>query len=421
LSSVFVFTAGKLIGFADFTNGTFQSTSRLANRADIIRFRRRMDKELQYELLEKVASGQQSVYKAKDKTGRLVSVKAAPTATLTPDMRERFLREVHICSSFDHPNLLKVEDSGETTETIYQVTEWLEGMTLAELLKQKLVVSWDQKLGIMEQVCAGLEYAHSKNILHRDVKPSNIFLESSGRVKLLDFGMARTQESNLTVAGLSPGTLTYMSPEQVRGEQVAEASDIFCAGIVFYELATGIHPFAAPGSNVGAVLSAILFQSPTPLKQIAPDAPDGLDIILNQALEKDPARRYSSARELRQTISVCRTLRSAGGLNVPAGGDIDAGKTVIIKRPKPEAGAEPPRPAFQRVPTPPPLQQKFCPYCTSPNKLDATVCANCAMPMGEVVTPAAEPAKPTNWVLILSVLAVVLLAAVVVALLRPNS
>src|SRR5688572_17557447 len=201
-----------------------------------------MDKELQYELIEKVASGQQSVYKAKDKAGRLVSLKAAPKATLTPDMRERFLREVSICSKFDHPNLLRVEDSGETTETIYQVTEWLEGMTLAELLKQKLAVSWDEKLSIMEQVCAGLEYAHAQNVLHRDVKPSNIFIESSGRVRLLDFGMARTQESNLTVAGLSPGTLTYMSPEQVHGEQVTTASDLFCAGIVFYELTTGTHP-----------------------------------------------------------------------------------------------------------------------------------------------------------------------------------
>lgn len=379
-----------------------------------------MDKELQYELLEKVAGGQQSVYKAKDKTGRLVSVKAAPKSSLTPDLRERFLREVSICSGFDHPNLLRVEDSGETSETIYQVTEWLEGMTLAELLKQKLAVSWDQKLGIMEQICGGLEYAHGKNILHRDVKPSNIFLESSGRVKLLDFGMARTQESNLTVAGLSPGTLTYMSPEQVRGEQVTEASDIFCAGIVFYELATGAHPFAVPGSNVGAVLSAILFQSPTPLKQLAPDAPDGLDIILNQTLEKDPARRYSSARELKQTIGLCRTLRSAGGLNVPAGAPVDAGKTVVIKRPKIETGGEPPRPAFQRIATPPPIQQKFCPYCTSPNKLDATVCSNCAMPMGDVITPAAEPPKPTNWVLILSVLAVVLLAAVLLLVLKPN-
>jgi serine/threonine protein kinase len=231
--------------------------------------------------------------------------------------------------------------------------------------------------------------------------------------------MARTQASNLTVAGLSPGTLTYMSPEQVRGEQVTEASDLFCAGIVFYELATGTHPFAAPGSNVGAVLSAILFQSAAPLRQLAPDAPDGLDIILNQALEKDTSRRYSSARELKQTISVCRSLKQAGGLNA-SGGDIDAGKTVVIKRPKPEAIAEA-APAFKPVSRPAPqVQQKFCPSCTSPNKADATVCATCAMPMGDMVAPAAAAPKPTNWALVLSIVAVVLLAAILLVVLRPN-
>ena len=385
---------------------------------DIIKFRGYMDRELQYELIEKITSGQQSVYKARDKTGRLVSVKAATKATLSADMRERFLREVSICSKFEHPNLLRVEDSGETTETIYQVTEWLEGMTLAELLEQKLAVSWDEKLSIMEQLCAGLEYAHAQNVLHRDVKPLNIFVETSGRVRLLDFGMARTQESNLTVAGMSPGTLTYMSPEQVRGEQVTEASDLFCAGIVFYELATGAHPFAIPGANVGAVLSAILFQSPTPIKKVAPDVPDGLDIILTQALEKDPARRYSSARELRKTISVCRTLRSGEGPNVPASGPaIDAGKTLVITRPKPPVSSASASPAFQRV-TAPPSQQKFCPYCTSPNKLDASVCATCAMPLGEAAAPAREPAKRRNWVLIAAVLAVLLLAAALLIVLQ---
>jgi eukaryotic-like serine/threonine-protein kinase len=379
-----------------------------------------MNKELQYELIEKVSGGQQSVYKAKDKTGRLVSVKAATKASLSPDMRERFLREVSICSSFDHPNVLRVEDSGETAETIYQVTEWLDGMTLAELLKQKLAVSWDQKLGIMEQVCSGLEYAHSKGVLHRDIKPANIFLEGSGRVRLLDFGMARTQDSNLTVAGLSPGTLTYMSPEQVRGEQTTEASDIFCAGIVFYELATGVHPFATPGSNVGAVLSAILFQSPTPLRQLAPDAPDGVDLILSQTLEKDPARRYSSTRELRKTIAMCRTLLQGGGFNVAApGAEIDAAKTVVIKRPKVEPAADPAAPAFQKfTPPAPPIQQKFCPHCTSPNKLDATVCATCAMPLGEIVAPAAAAPVQTNWVLILTVIGVVLVAAILLLMFR---
>jgi serine/threonine protein kinase len=385
-----------------------------------------MDKELQYELIDKVSGGQQSVYKAKDKSGRVVSVKAAVKATMSADLRERFLREVSIGSSFDHPNVVRIEDSGETTETLYQVTEWLEGMTLAEVIKQKLSLSWDQKLDIMAQICAGLEYAHSKGVLHRDVKPANIFLESSGRIRLLDFGMARTAESNLTVAGLSPGTLTYMSPEQVRGEQVTEGSDLFCAGIVFYELATNIHPFAAASANVGTVLSAILFQSPTPLRQLAPDAPDGIEIILNQVLEKDPARRYSSAKELKQTISMCRTLFLAGAINTPGvAAPLDAGKTVIIKRPKPDntPGSGTPQ-TFKPVtltPRPPPPQQKFCPHCTSPNNLDAAVCSNCAMPLGELSPPAAPETTPTNWLLIGLIAAIVLVAMALLFLLRPQS
>jgi serine/threonine-protein kinase len=383
-----------------------------------------MDKELQYELIEKVSGGQQSVYKAKDKAGRLVSVKAAVKANMSPDLRERFLREVSIGSGFEHPNVVRIEDSGETSETLYQVTEWLEGMTLAEVIRQKLGLSWEQKLDIMTQICAGLEYAHSRGVLHRDVKPANIFLESSGRIRLLDFGMARTAESNLTVAGLSPGTLTYMSPEQVRGEQVTEASDLFCAGIVFYELATGVHPFAGPGANVGAVLSAILFQSPTPLRQLAPDAPDGIEIILNQTLEKDMSRRYSSAREVKQTITMCRTLFHAGGINTNSPSTpVDAGKTLVIKRPKPEQGSPGDAPqTFKKVtiaPNPAQPQQKFCPHCTSPNNADAAVCATCAMPLRDVAPPA-PAAKSTNWVLIGVVVGIVVLAAIVLLMLAPR-
>jgi serine/threonine protein kinase len=369
-----------------------------------------MERELPYELVEKVSSGLQSVYRAKDKTGRFVSLKTAAKSSLTPDMRERFLREVRICSEFEHPNLVRVEDSGETSEVMYHVTEWLEGMSLSDVLSQQLAMSWDQKLDIMEQVCAGLEYAHSRKIFHRDVKPANIFLESSGRVKLLDFGMARTEESVLTVEGLSPGTLAYMSPEQVRGEQVTEASDVFCAGIVFYEIATGSHPFAPRSANVSTVLSAILFQSPAPLRQTALDAPDGLDLILNQAMEKDAARRFSSARELRQTIALCRTLRSAGVQNGrDAGAGVTISDTLVIDRPRPAAAIELPP-----TPTPPAsaVEKRICPHCTSPNSLDAAVCTVCAMPISSAAAAAEPGTRRTNWVLIASIAGVLLIAVI---------
>jgi serine/threonine protein kinase len=369
-----------------------------------------LDKELPYELIEKVATGQQSIYKAKDKAGRTVSIKAARKATLSADARERFRREVEVCSRFEHPNLLRIEASGETEYTLYQVTEWLEGEDLSKILKDKRPLTWDEKLAVMEKICAGLEYAHGQGVLHRDIKPANIFLEKSGNARLLDFGMARTETSQLTVAGLSPGTLTYMSPEQVRGEQCTAASDIFCAGIVFYELATGSHPFVVDRGNVGTALSAILFQSPTPLRQLAPDAPEGLDHILNRALEKEPSRRPGSARELKQTIAMCRGLHQAGGITAA---EANLGKTVVIRRTKstPESTAQP----FSAAQSSP--NQKYCPSCTYPNKPDAAVCENCAMPFNaSAVSEKTEPPRPTKWPLAAIAIVAVFLIAVLVFL-----
>ena len=384
-----------------------------------------MDKALPYELVEKITAGQQSVYKAKAKDGRLVSVKSALKSAMAVDARERFQREIEICSKFDHPNVLRIDDSGENDEVMYQVTEWLEGADLAQVFKEKRALSWDEKMSIMEQVCDGLAYAHSQGVLHRDIKPANIFVENSGRVRLLDFGMARTQASQLTVAGLSPGTLTYMSPEQVRGEQVVAASDIFCTGIVFYELATGVHPFAAKkGANIGAVLSAILFESPTPVKQVAPDSPEGLDLIIGKALEKEVSQRYESATEMKQTVQACRTLLQAGGPATAPAPPVDPGATVVIKRPKtirgPVEAAAANEAAVAPPPAPPP-PKRYCPSCTYGNRMDAAVCENCSMPLGTAAFAAQDPSPPrakVPWVIILGAFSVVLLLFIALLLLR---
>jgi serine/threonine-protein kinase len=373
-----------------------------------------MEKSFPYELIEKIAGGQQTVYRAKDAAGRIVVVKAAPKASLTPDMRERFQREIEVASQFDHPNLLRVEASGETADMVFQVTEALEGADLARLLREKRVFTWDEKLSIMEQIAAALDYAHRRNVLHRDIKPANVFLENSGNVKLLDFGMARTQNSSLTMAGLSLGTLSYMSPEQIRGEQSTAVSDVFSAAMVFYELASGVHPFS--GRDVGAVLSSILFQSPTPLKELTPDAPDGLDIILNRALEKEPTRRFGSAVELRQAVAVCTELFRAGGFQpIAGGGGGNLGATVVIKRPVRVQAAPAPEPK-PAPPVRPAAPQKYCPSCTSPNQLDAAFCIGCGMPFKAASEPLNEGArKIPGWVLAvaaLSALIVLALAAV---------
>ena len=132
--------------------------------------------------------------------------------------------------------------------------------------------------------------------MHRDIKPANLFLENSGRVRVLDFGMVRVAESELTKVGSSLGTLNYMSPEQIRGERCTPATDVFSAGIVFFQLATGRHPFSARDRSLGQVVSAIVFETPPKLSELAPDAPEGLEFILDRALEKDPARSPSKCR-----------------------------------------------------------------------------------------------------------------------------
>src|SRR6185503_13333361 len=180
----------------------------------------------------------------------------------------------------------------------------LEGADLAKVIAEGRPFNWDEKLSIMEQVCEGLNYAHERRIVHRDIKPANLFLENAGRIRVLDFGMVRVAESQLTKVGSSVGTLNYMSPEQIRGERCTTASDVFSTGIVFYQLATGRHPFSTRDRNLGQVVSAIVFEAPPSLKQLCPDAPEGLEYILNRAMDKDPTKRLQTAGELKHALEL---------------------------------------------------------------------------------------------------------------------
>src|SRR3954471_1995041 len=175
-----------------------------------------------------------------------------------------------------------------------QMRLW-EGADLGKVMAAGRAFTWDQKLGIMEQVCNGLEYAHANRLVHRDVKPANLFLENSGNVRVLDFGMVRVAESELTKAGSSLGTLNYMAPEQIRGQRCTQATDVFSAGIVFFQLASGRHPFSSKDRSLPQVVSAIVFEAPPKLSELAPDAPEGLEFLLNRALEKDPEKRLQNA------------------------------------------------------------------------------------------------------------------------------
>ena len=398
-----------------------------------------MDKIGPYQIIETIHQGPQPLFKVKAADGRVLAVKAIPVDGLSAEARERFTREAETCRGLEHPNLTRVFETGEANGMLYQAMELLEGADLGKVMGEGRPFTWDQKLSIMEQVSAGLEYAHARELVHRDIKPANLFLENSGRVRVVDFGMVRVAESELTKAGSSLGTLNYMSPEQIRGERCTAASDVFSAGIVFFQLATGRHPFSARDRSLGQVVSAIVFEAPPKLSELSADAPEGLEFILNRSLEKDPAKRSQNGGDLKQALGLCRTtlglgLPAAPPANAPQDGEkttampraaaapVDEQKTKVMKRAAPAVGAPvaqpaappppapaPPRPKPKPVPLPAPgaAQVRFCPMCTAQNAVGSAVCRKCGNPLGG---RGGEAAKPTQWGLYAAIAAAVLLA-----------
>jgi eukaryotic-like serine/threonine-protein kinase len=386
----------------------------------------------EYELLEPLQGGTHPLFKARDAAGHVVALKAIPLSAASEEQRERFLREAEIAKSLDHPNLVKVIASGAGETHLYQVMEMLEGSDLRKILAQKTPLSWEQRMQIMEQVCDGLGYAHYRGLVHRDLKPANLFLENTGRVRILDFGMARIQDSKLTQAGVALGTLNYMAPEQIRGEKCTPASDVFSCGIIFYELITGRHPFSHGSAGLQEILTSVLFHSPPPLRDLAPDAPQGVENVIGQALEKDPARRPQNASELRGMLRSCRLGAAVAAVpQAPAPVQApDLGATRKIRRPDVEAlkamqQAAPPVAPQPAKPSPPPApaprpQTVYCPACTQANRKGSTVCQHCGaslMASSAKLPAIAEKTSMPLW-LIAGMIGIAVLAVVIVLLTR---
>ncbi len=403
-----------------------------------------------YQVVEELHRGPRPLFKVKSPDGRLLALKSIAVVGLSAEMRERFNREAEICRTLDHPNLVRVYDAGEADGVLYQVMDLLVGSDLSNVLASGRQFTWPEKLSIMEQVSDGLQFAHERHLVHRDIKPANIFLEDSGRVRLLDFGMARVSASELTKAGTTLGTLNYMSPEQIRGARCTSAADVFSAGIVFYQLASGRHPFSARERSLAQVVSAIVFEVPPKLSELVPGAPEGLEFLLNKAMEKAPEARFQSAGELRQALALCRITLELAATAPPApspqtppspaprtGGAGEGEKTQVLHRPastplapddqktrafkrpesmlqpppKPAAGAKAPPalsgvkpPAVSGVVTP---RFRYCPSCTFGNAPSATICGGCGLPLGNA--PEEKPAS-RPWGLYSAIAIAVLLA-----------
>ena len=262
------------------------------------------------------------VYRARDsRLGREVAIKVLPeNLAKDPEALARFEREAKAVAALSHPNILAIYDFGREGTVCFAVMELLEGETLRRRLEPS-PQPWRKAVEIAAAAADGLAAAHAKGITHRDLKPENIFLTSDGRVKILDFGLARwepaasageTAPPTATEVGTVMGTVGYMSPEQARGEKAGPPSDIFSLGCVLYEMLTGRRAFS--GRSPAETIAAILREEPPELSDSGKQIPSELSQLLAHCLEKSPGMRFQSARDLAFGL---RAILGSSGISKP--------------------------------------------------------------------------------------------------------
>jgi len=257
-----------------------------------------------YEVRELIGRGAMgAVYRAYDRAlDREVAVKFLATeAAPTPAEMERFYREARAAAGLTHPNIVVIHDVGEHAGTCYFVMELLSGGSLRQRLQEGLRCPWREGLRVVLQVCQALEAAHARGLLHRDIKPDNVWVLPDGHVKVLDFGIAHfSTAQTLTQADEMLGTPEYMAPEQIMGEKLDGRTDLYALGILMYETFTGQLPFSGP--NAVTVIYKQMEQAPTPPSHLSRDLPVAVEKIILKAMAKDPGRRYDSAAQMRGEV-----------------------------------------------------------------------------------------------------------------------
>ncbi len=256
-----------------------------------------------YEIIGILGRGSMGVvYKARDPViGRLVAIKSIPESLgLETGKKEEYIKrlfqEAKAAGSLQHPNIVTIYDVGETEFGPFIAMEYLDGITLKEIISRGKKLTIPQVVELVRQVGEGLDYAHSRGIVHRDIKPANLMIVEGKLVKIMDLGIARLPFSDLTKEGKLVGSPSYMSPEQLMGEKLDGRSDLFSLGVVIYQATTGKKPFT--GRNIQEICWRIIHDDFIPPSKLEPNLPPEFDYIIAKALAKDRNQRFQSGKEM---------------------------------------------------------------------------------------------------------------------------